>query len=62
MRIELDEMELDDLGIPEPHDYTPCPCWDCGAKWGVDPATGSMKQFHYDNCYYMNPENFLEVA
>lgn len=60
MQTDLDMMELDDLGIPETEHVNGCP--HCGVSPEISPLDGSFQLFHYENCYFMNPENFLDAA
>lgn len=59
--MDLDDMELDDLGIPTP-DEGPESCAHCNASPEHSVIDDTVQVFHYENCYLMNPDNFLVAA
>lgn len=59
--MDIDTMELDDLGIPETSEK-PSECTDCGARPESSPLSDAPQVFHYDNCFFMNPDNFVAAA
>jgi len=59
MDTDYEDVELDDRGNP-PREISECS--DCGVHPEISPIDGSMQVFHYDNCFFMNPENFIRAA